>query len=154
MPDIAALLVKEIAVVLRLTAVLTEEQDALKQSRVADLQDVTARKLALIDEINRLEADRLQLIGEVDIARGRNAMEQWLSDHPADTVLAVNWKKLLDSAREAQHLHAVNAQLIDMQLRQTTEILAVLTQSADAPSLYGASGQTTQATTRRIVDSA
>ena len=151
---IAALLAREIAAVSRLTAVLTDEQDALKRGRVADLQNITASKVALIDEINSLEAERLKAIGLGGAGESRGAMEAWLAAHPADERLAVNWKNLLDSAREAHHLHRVNAQLIDMHLRQTSEILSILTQSAGAPSLYGASGQATPTTTSRIVDSA
>lgn len=81
-------------------------------------------------------------------------MEAWLKNNPGERLVAERWQKLLELARQAKNTHLINARLLDMHARQTTELLAALTRQVENPALYGASGQTMPTSGSRIIDSA
>lgn len=151
---VAAILEREVELISRFIAVLNEEQDILKQGKVAALEALTAQKAELVDQLNALEGERLGSINQAGTTPERGVMENWLAQNSDDQAAAVNWEKLLNSAREAKSLHELNAKLVDIHLRQTSEILTILTTPPEKPGLYGSSGQTMPATGSRIVDSA
>lgn len=154
MSDLSAVIEQEIELTARFVDLLTEEQEILKEGNIAALPELTSRKPPYIERLNALTGQRIMLLGLEAGAEKPGAMEQWLSRHPEDLTAAVNWEKLLKLAREAKALHELNAQLVEMHLRQTSEILDILTQQSASPSLYGASGQSMPTTGSRIVDSA
>lgn len=154
MSDVAAIIEREIELISRFITALKEEQDALKQGDVAALTDLTARKMLLVEQLNSMETERLGAINLAGADQGRGSMEKWLAQNSNEQAAAVNWQKLLNLASEAKSLHELNAQLVDMHLRQTSEILAILTQQPEKQTLYGSSGQAVPATGSRIVDSA
>lgn len=154
MSDISAIIEREIELTSRFLDLLAEEQEVLKQGEIAALADLTARKPPFIEQLNALSKQRIALLDLAPEVEERDAMKQWLILHGDDQVAAVNWEKLLKLAREAKAMHELNAQLVDMHLRQTSEILNILNQSSSGASLYGSSGQSIPATGSRIVDSA
>lgn len=154
MSDISAVIEREIELTSRFIQLLSEEQEILKQGNIAALPELTARKPSFIEQLNALAKQRIALMGPGADAEDRNAMTHWLAGHAEDKSAAVNWEKLLKLARDAKSLHELNAELVDLHLRQTSEILNILTQPAAGQSLYGASGQSIPATGSRIVDSA
>lgn len=154
MSVLSEIIEREINLVSRFVAVLNEEQDCLKQANPAPLQDLSTSKASLVDQMNALENERMAAIGEAGKPSNRTAMENWLTHNSTDTLAALSWSKLLDLAREAKILHELNGSLVAMHLKNTAEVLATLTQQANKPALYGASGQAVQATGSRIVDSA
>lgn len=152
---VAAILGREIEQVARFIAILNEEQDALKRGDVNALPDLISRKTPLVESLNTLEGERLLALNLPAAESGRGAMDIWLAQNGNDSLATVNWKKLLKFANEAKTLHELNAQLVDLHLRQTSEILSILTAPPEAAtSLYGSSGQPLPATGSRIVDSA
>lgn len=152
---VAAIIEREIEQVSRFISILNEEQDALKRGEVAALSDLISRKTPLVESLNALENERLVALDLPSAETGAGIMDTWLAINRKDSLAAVNWKKLLNFANEAKTLHELNAQLVDMHLRQTSEILSILTaQPEGATTLYGSSGQTLPATGSRIVDSA
>lgn len=151
---VAAIIEREIELVSRFVAVLNEEQDALKRGDVAALPELISRKTPLVDQLNAIEGERLGALNLPAATTERGVMEDWLARNSNDTVAAANWIKLLNFAREAKSLHELNAQLVDMHLRQTSETLSILTYQPEKSVLYGSSGQTMPTTGSRIVDSA
>lgn len=148
-----AIVRQEIEEIGRFIALLEEEQGDLKSGTVDRLAEFAARKLVLVENLNALSAQRRQHMGIGPEVPERTATDSWQAQHPDDEA-AAEWKKLLDLAREAKSLNELNAQIVDMRLRQTNEILAILSQPSADPALYGASGQTVSSTGSRIVDSA
>lgn len=151
---VAAIVGREIELISQFISVLTEEQDALKSGEIAALAELTSRKMPLVEQLNSIERERINALGLPESATGRDAMETWLTRNGGDTDTTVNWKKLLNLATEAKRLHELNAQLLEMHLRRTSEILSILTSQAGKATLYGSTGQTLPATGSRIVDSA
>jgi flagella synthesis protein FlgN len=154
MSILAGIIDREIDLVSRFISVLNEEQDCLKQATPALLHDIGSSKMALVEQMNALEAERMAAIGDPGKPSNRASMESWLTNNPADTVATLNWNKLLVLASEAKALHELNGSLVAMHLKNTAEVLAILTQEANRSALYGASGQAIQGTGCRIVDSA
>lgn len=154
MSPIAQLIEREIALISRFVSLLQQEQDTLKHARIAELPALTTEKSALVDQLNALESERLLAIGVRQGERAPLAMETWLKDNPGERLAAESWQKLLELARQAKSTHQINARLLDMHARQTTELLAALTRQVEKPALYGASGQTMPASGSRIIDSA
>lgn len=154
MSDVSAVIEREIELTSRFVDLLVEEQEILKVGDIAGLTALTDRKPPFIEQLNALSRQRVALLGLAPEVAERDAMQQWLSIHGDDQSAAVNWEKLLKLAREAKALHELNAQLVDLHLRQTSEILNILTQPSTGSALYGASGQSVPSTGSRIVDSA
>lgn len=151
MSALSVLIEREIALISRFVSLLHEEQDTLKHARIAELPALTAEKSRLVEQLNAQEAERLAMLG---VDRQPGAMESWLRMHKAERQAAGLWSKLLELARQAKNTHELNARLIDMHARQTNELLTALTQQAEKPALYGASGQTLAPSGSRIIDSA
>jgi flagellar biosynthesis/type III secretory pathway chaperone len=155
MPGVSGIIEREIELISRFVAVLNEELESLKQGNADALPKTTAAKDELVEALNALEVERMAAIGlSAGKPNDHAAMEVWLAQHASDTNATVNWKKLLILAREAKILHQLNGGLIAMHLRNANEIMSILTQQANKPGLYGASGQAVPVTGSRIVDSA
>lgn len=154
MPIVSAILEREIDLISDFIALLNEEQDSLKQADPTRLPEFNTSKSGLVEKMNALEGERMAAIGQGGSLSNRASMDSWLNQNATDTAAALKWNKLLDLAREAKNLHELNGSLIAMHLKNTAEVLAVLTQQASKPALYSANGQSLQATGSRIVDSA
>lgn len=154
MSTVAEILEREVELISRFITALNEEQACLTAATPTALPNIGATKTSLVEQLNRLESERMAAIGLPGNPSDRPTMESWLSRNEHDANATVAWKKLLILAREAKTLHELNGQLVDVHLRNTAEILGILTQEAKQSGLYGASGQAVPATGSRIVDSA
>ncbi len=154
MSVVAGILEREIELISRFIAALNDEQACLTAANPAALPEISAAKAGLVEQLNTLEGERMTAIGMAGTPSDRLTMEGWLSRNKNDANATVAWEKLLILASEAKTLHELNGRLVDLHLRNTTEILGILTQEAKQPGLYGASGQAMPATGSRIVDSA
>lgn len=155
MSEIAEITAREIALISRFIALLNNEQEILKRAKPADLPEISAAKIDLVEQLNTLEIERRSALGMASDENPRKVMTKWLAQHPAEQAAAVNWKNLLNLASEAKQLHDLNARLVGMHLQQTTEALAILNrQSSEQLPLYGSNGQAAQNSGSRIVDSA
>lgn len=154
MSILSGIIEREIELISRFIAVLNEEQDCLKLANPAPLSNLGEAKAELVEQMNALENERTEAIGQAGTQGGRASMESWLTRNPSDAAAALNWNKLLELAREAKSLHELNGSLLEMHLKNTAEALVILTQQANRTSLYGSSGQAMPDTGSRIVDSA
>lgn len=154
MSGISGIIEREIELISRFIAVLNDEQACLKEAAATALPEISSAKARLVEQLNALEGARMATIGQAGNPSDRGTMDTWLAQNTGDTNAAVNWQKLLILSREAKTLHELNVGLVDMHLRNTAEILAILTEQANKPALYGSTGQAMPATGSRIVDSA
>ena len=154
MTDVTAITEREITLVSRFISLLQDEQETLKRADATALAEIGAAKIDLVEQLNSLETERRDLLGITGNENTRQAMTDWLANHPQAQTAAVNWESLLNLAREAKQLHELNASIVGMHLRQTSEALFILTRQAEQHALYGSDGQASQISGSRIVDSA
>lgn len=155
MSEIAEITAREIALISRFITLLNNEQEILKRAKPADLPEISAAKIALVEQLNTLEIERRSALGMTGDENPRKVMANWLAQHPTEQTAAVNWKNLLNLASEAKQLHDLNARLVGIHLQQTSEALAILNrQFSEQLPLYGSNGQSAQTSGSRIVDSA
>ena len=154
MQDVAKITELEIIHISRFVELLKAEQELLKLGNATALADIISAKIDLVEQLNSLEANRRQALSITGDENTRDAMREWLTNHPNNQAAAVNWENLLNLAREAKQLHELNASLIGMHLMQTTEALAILRRQPAQHTLYGSNGQSAQFSGSRIVDSA
>lgn len=154
MTDLASLLTRETGLVSRFIVLLNQEQAALKSAKPDALGALNAEKLQLVTQLNQIGSERVQLAHLAGTASDPEKMQEWLQQHPQEKQSAALWVKLLKLAREAKTLHDLNGKLLNIHLQQATDAIAVLTQQHQTHSLYGSDGQSAMNTGSRIVDSA
>lgn len=150
MTETAQILAREEIALSRFIALLTEEQDALKAALPERLPSLAEHKTHLVDELNHLESARAALIG----GSTKLAMTQWLKAHADDRESSSLWERLASLSQQARQLSDLNAKLLDLHLRRTSEALQILTHHTRNSLIYGADGQATALTGSRIIDSA
>jgi flagella synthesis protein FlgN len=150
MTDIAATLTEEVRVLDSFVELLNREQTALVGGKPEQLPPLAEAKTGLIDKLNRLETTRSELVG----GRDKSDMERWLGDHTSQQNVYTLWEQIKNLSREARRLNTLNAQLLALHLRRTSEALDILTRHHRNNLTYGSDGQTGTLTGSRIVDSA
>lgn len=123
---------------------LQNEQETLMRGEVDKLIELSRRKSEQIIILSQMAEGRTRFLA----TQGCSSMEQWLGCLSADeaVTLSATWKKLLDEAREAQHLNQTNGIMIETRLQHNQKALAVLQAAASQTSIYGPDGQTHQGT--------
>lgn len=154
MPELAAVIGREIELISRFLQLLRDEQAALQRIDPGPLPEIASAKSALVDQLNNLEEERRRMIGLAVGENARQAMEAWLTAHPGEKAIIRDWQTLLSLSAEAREQHQLNAGLVAMHLQQTNEALAILTRQPPQAELYGSDGQTSLRGSGRIVDSA
>ena len=155
MPNIRALLEQETGLVDRLLRILAEEQVALRSAAPEGLEAMTLERLALVDQINRLETERNTVLADQFAGlSSAAAMGRWLASNNAGQSASLMWEQLLDKARQARYQLDINAGLIRLHLEKTGQALDVLRNNEHRATLYGSDGYTASGSRGRISDSA
>jgi flagellar biosynthesis protein FlgN len=110
----------------QLGQVLEAERTALNTSSSDALDQAGARKQALMQQLERLDAER-QLLG-----RERSALA---------AALEPGWAQVVQSLRQCHLLNQRNGRAVNQRLTQVRQALAVLTGHAGESELYGCSGE-------------
>ena len=152
-PDLAGILKAEADAVSAFVILLGEEQSALKLGNADALPSIIERKAAATARLAPLSAARNALLETAGVSCDRSGMESWLGQHPGNTAVRDLWRRLLDLAAEAQELNRLNGELIHLRMGHNAQMLEAL-RAANRQDLYGADGQATLGTSRRVIDSA
>lgn len=154
MPSLAEILKAEADIVSAFVLLLKEEQEILKDGRAEALPGVLERKTEAVRKLNPVSTTRNLELARNGLPADRPGMDAWLEKNPAAKDVRQSWEKLQGLAAEAQELNRVNGELIRMRMQNNSQALEALLSAANAVQLYGADGQTSSATGRRIIDSA
>lgn len=154
MTSLVSLLTRETELVSRFILVLNREQAALKAVAPDALAEINAEKLQLVEQLNQLGGERAKIADLAGTASDIEKMKAWLQHNPQEKISAALWVKLLKLAKEAKALHDLNGKLLSIHLQHANDAIAVLTQQHQEHSLYGSNGQSAMSTGSRIVDSA
>lgn len=154
MSALADIIAAEADVVSAFVVLLKEEQDVLKAGSADALPGIVERKTATALKLSPITTARNAELGRATMATDRAGIDAWLAKFPADTAVRDNWQRLQALAEEARELNRVNGRLIQLRMQTNTQALEALLAAASRQDLYGADGQATPGTTRRIIDSA
>jgi flagella synthesis protein FlgN len=113
--------------VTELAATLTAEREALVGADAAALDRAGAHKQALMQQLEQLDAERVQLLKVEPSAAAR---------------VESRWREVLELLRGCHEMNQRNGSLVSQRLTQVREALAVLSgQGGDARGLYGPGGE-------------
>lgn len=139
--DLALCLEAESGAFLDFVRLLQTEQEVLIQGEVDKLIELARLKSEKVVQLSQFAERRSRFLASQGLEPS-GGMEQWLSRHGADNPrLGENWKRLLERAKEAQHLNQTNGLMIETRLQHNQQALAVLQAAANQVSLYGPDGQ-------------
>ena len=113
--------------VTELAAALAAEREALVGADAAALDRAGARKQALMQQLEQLDAERVQLLKVEPSAAAQ---------------VEPRWREVLELLRSCHETNQRNGSLVNQRLAQVREALAVLSgQGGDARGLYGPGGE-------------
>jgi|SRR5690348_5453674 len=113
--------------VTELAATLAAEREALVGADAAALDRAGARKQALMQQLEQLDAERVQLLKVEPSAAAQ---------------VEPRWREVLELLRGCHEMNQRNGSLVSQRLTQVREALAVLSgQGGDARGLYGPGGE-------------
>jgi flagellar biosynthesis protein FlgN len=154
MSALALTLEREIDLISRFLVVLEQEQEALQTAQPEALAPLLDSKTNLVDQLNKLESERIKLVGGRAELSDKERMLTWLEANPAEKKIAALWNKLIALALSAKSQSELNSTLVKLHLDRTAKALAILTRHTQENTLYGSNGQASIYTGSRIVDSA
>jgi flagella synthesis protein FlgN len=110
----------------QLAQTLEAERAALRAANSEALDQTGSRKQALMLQLERLDAERLQLGRELPAAAVR---------------LEPVWARIVHSLRTCQQLNQRNGNTVNQRLSQVRQALSILTGHAGESELYGRTGE-------------
>ena len=132
--------------------ILQTEQEALVSSEIDQLPSIAKLKSEKVVLLAQLAEERNRFLAEQSLLPDQNGMEILIKmgqfpDPNGD--IPKSWGKLIDLAKKAQHLNAINGIMIETKLGNNQQALAVLQSAANQATLYGPDGKTHTAGTGR-----
>lgn len=107
-----------------LASVLETEAQAIRGADVEALDRAGARKQALMQQLEKLDAER------VPLAR----------DSAADASRDAQWRQVLEGLRDCRELNQRNGSVVGQRLGHVRQALSILTGRSSDASVYGRSG--------------
>lgn len=153
MPRLADILAAEADAVSAFVFLLNQEQEALKTGNADALPAIIEKKIAAATQIGPISSARNAELASVGLSGNQVGMEKWLETRPGETNARKAWQQLTALVAEARELNRLNGELIRLRMSHNAQMLEILL-AANRQDLYGADGQTSAVTTRRIIDSA
>ena len=140
----------EVGVIRGFTELLKLEQSALSDGNTDELLELANKKEQASNQINRLAAQRNQLLAAQGLPPDRAGIEAWCAKNPSETAGAAAWSSILSLASEARELNRLNGELIQLRMQFNSRALEALQGRKDALDLYGPDGQAKTHEHRRI----
>ncbi|UTW10063.1 flagella synthesis protein FlgN [Marinobacterium rhizophilum] len=131
-----------VVVLTDLQAQLDIEFAALSNHSLDDLQQSTAGKRLLLEQLAELNAQREQLLTQLGYSATRDGIVQWLDALPAELKPASEalWQELQQALEQIQRLNLRNEQVLRRSSRNNDQLLALLRGQNQRHTLYNASG--------------
>lgn len=155
---LANLFQQEIPLVQDFLNLLEQENNLLQNFRSEGLDDLVAQKNKLLPQIQDLENQRINLLNLPEKSESTSnsitAATDNLIAQIADPKISILWEILRELAKNVQELNSQNGNLLGLHLNKTNEILKILQQQTDKPTLYGKQGRAYEESGGRISDKA
>lgn len=149
---LANLFQQEIPLVQDFLNLLEQENNLLQNFRSEGLDDLVAQKNKLLPQIQDLENQRINLLNLPE--KSETAATDNLIAQIDDPKISILWEILRELAKNVQELNSQNGNLLGLHLNKTNEILKILQQQTDKPTLYGKQGRAYEESGGRISDKA
>lgn len=155
---LANLFQQEIPLVQDFLNLLEQENNLLQNFRSEGLDDLVAQKNKLLPQIQDLENQRINLLNLPEKSESTSnsiiAATDNLIAQIDDPKISILWEILRELAKNVQELNSQNGNLLGLHLNKTNEILKILQQQTDKPTLYGKQGRAYEESGGRISDKA
>lgn len=155
---LANLFQQEIPLVQDFLNLLEQENNLLQNFRSEGLDDLVAQKNKLLPQIQDLENQRINLLNLLEKSESTSNSITAATDNLIaqidDPKISILWEILRELAKNVQELNSQNGNLLGLHLNKTNEILKILQQQTDKPTLYGKQGRAYEESGGRISDKA
>ena len=155
---LANLFQQEIPLVQDFLNLLEQENNLLQNFRSEGLDDLVAQKNKLLPQIQDLENQRINLLNLPEKSESTSNSITAATDNLIaqidDPKISILWEILSELAKNVQELNSQNGNLLGLHLNKTNEILKILQQQTDKPTLYGKQGRAYEESGGRISDKA
>lgn len=155
---LANLFQQEIPLVQDFLNLLEQENNLLQNFRSEGLDDLVAQKNKLLPQIQDLENQRINLLNLPEKSESTSNSITAATDNLIaqidDPKISILWEILRELAKTVQELNSQNGNLLGLHLNKTNEILKILQQQTDKPTLYGKQGRAYEESGGRISDKA
>lgn len=155
---LANLFQQEIPLVQDFLNLLEQENNLLQNFRSEGLDDLVAQKNKLLPQIQDLENQRINLLNLPEKSESTSNSITSATDNLIaqidDPKISILWEILRELAKNVQELNSQNGNLLGLHLNKTNEILKILQQQTDKPTLYGKQGRAYEESGGRISDKA
>ncbi len=155
---LANLFQQEIPLVQDFLNLLEQENNLLQNFRSEGLDDLVAQKNKLLPQIQDLENQRINLLNLPEKSESTSNSITAATDNLIaqidDPKISILWEILCELAKNVQELNSQNGNLLGLHLNKTNEILKILQQQTDKPTLYGKQGRAYEESGGRISDKA
>lgn len=155
---LANLFQQEIPLVQDFLNLLEQENNLLQNFRSEGLDDLVAQKNKLLPQIQDLENQRINLLNLPEKSESKSNSITAATDNLIaqidDPKISILWEILRELAKNVQELNSQNGNLLGLHLNKTNEILKILQQQTDKPTLYGKQGRAYEESGGRISDKA
>ena len=155
---LANLFQQEIPLVQDFLNLLEQENNLLQNFRSEGLYDLVAQKNKLLPQIQDLENQRINLLNLPEKSESTSNSITAATDNLIaqidDPKISILWEILRELAKNVQELNSQNGNLLGLHLNKTNEILKILQQQTDKPTLYGKQGRAYEESGGRISDKA
>ena len=122
------------------------------------MDDLVAQKNKLLPQIQDLENQRINLLNLPEKSESTSNSITAATDNLIaqidDPKISILWEILRELAKNVQELNSQNGNLLGLHLNKTNEILKILQQQTDKPTLYGKQGRAYEESGGRISDKA
>lgn len=147
--DITALrqmIAQDFAALTQLKQLLTYEREQLEQRKQEELSKIIEKKSALVDQLNNNATQRQHILITLGLPANAAGWDIFLQRNTATLPLRDEWKQVVGEFEECQQMNDINGKMIARSQQTLNHLLGLLRGKVPAPSLYTASGATTQQT--------
>lgn len=129
-----------------LLQVLKNEILVLKNEDVKELEDITLKKIALTEEIEKNEMIRVKFLNEKSL--DPNEPRQWINNKKLISI----WSNLKNISEQAQKQNQINGMVINGNRRRIQAKIEIFSTSSPASELiYSASGENINQNNSKII---
>jgi flagella synthesis protein FlgN len=126
----------------RLGTLLGVEAEALQGRDIDAIEDVAARKHALMQTFESLETRRRDLLERAGFGGAQPDVDGCIAWCDGSGQLARGWRLLLERIRRCQHQNRRNGAVLESSRRHAQQALSLLRGQAPQPDLYTPTGST------------